>query len=72
MSLLKKIFTKENVIVGVLCIVALHPFIELDYLAYGLLDTIGLPRLSTVIDYIVLPLLVIAAFFCLKKIKRRY
>lgn len=71
MSLLKKIFTKENVIVGVLCIVALHPFIELDYLAYELLDTIGLPRLSTIIDYIILPLLVIAAFFLFEKNKKK-
>ena len=52
-------------------IIAMHPVIELDYLAANFFDSIGLPRITTLIDFIVLPLLVIFTFCLFEKNKKK-
>ena len=54
---MKKIFNKENLFALIFVIVALHPVIELDYLLGDVLPI----RLTTIIDFLVLPFLVILA-----------
>ncbi len=71
MEKIRKLFTKENVFAIVFVIIALHPFIELDYLSYEILNSIGLPRLTTVINFIVYPLLVILVFFLCEKNRKK-
>ena len=68
---MKKLLTKENLFVLILSLVALHPFIELDYLFYDSLNKIGLPRLTTVINFLVYPLLVILAFYLCEKDRKK-
>ena len=65
---MKKIFKKENIFTLVFIIVALHPIIELDYLVG---DKIHIPRLTTIIDFLVLPLLVILTFWFNEKNKKK-
>ncbi len=65
---MKKLFKKENLFTLIFVIVALHPIIELDYLIG---DKLPVPRLTTIIDFIVLPILVLATFICFEKKKKR-
>ncbi|MDD7775757.1 MAG: O-antigen ligase family protein [Solobacterium sp.] len=65
---MKKIFKKENIFTLVFIIVALHPIIELDYLVG---DKLPIPRLTTIIDFLVLPLLVVLAFWFNEKNKKK-
>ena len=65
---MKKILKKENLFTFVFIIVALHPIIELDYLIG---DKLPIPRLTTIIDFLVLPLLVMLAFWLNEKNKKK-
>ena len=65
---MKKLLKKENIFTLVFVIVALHPIIELDYLIG---DKLPIPRLTTIIDFLVLPLLVILAFWFNEKNKKK-
>lgn len=65
---MKKIFKKENLFTLIFIIVALHPIIELDYLV---VDILPIPRLTTIIDFVVLPLLVILTFYFNEKNKKK-
>ncbi|MBQ6223090.1 MAG: O-antigen ligase family protein [Solobacterium sp.] len=51
--------------------VIIQPVIDMDYLVYDFLDRFGLPRFSTVIRFVILPLLVLASFFLRDKKKLR-
>ena len=64
----KKLFNKENLFVLIFGIVTLHPIIELDYLIG---DKLPIPRLTTIIDFIVLPLLVILTYIFFEKNKKK-
>ena len=68
---MKKILNKENIFVLILALVALHPFVELDYLFYDQLNKIGLPRLTTVINFLVYPLLTVLVFLLYEKNKKK-
>ena len=68
---LKKYINKDMVYALTAIILMLHPVIELDYLAYPFLDSFGLPRLTTIIDLIVLPLIVILTFVLFEKNKTK-
>ncbi|MBR0462257.1 MAG: O-antigen ligase family protein [Erysipelotrichaceae bacterium] len=68
MGMIKKYFKKGNIFTFIFLIVAFHPLLELDYLLDGLLP---IPRLTTVINFIVLPLLVLLVFFAYEKNKKR-
>jgi len=62
----------QNKLYIFLCLIlALHPFIELDYLLANFFDSLSLPRITTVIDYLVLPLMVLICFFFFEKRKKR-
>ena len=50
--------------------VIIQPVIDMDYLVYDFLDQFGLPRLSTVIRFLVLPALVLAGFILKEKKKK--
>ena len=65
---MKKMFKKENLFTLIFIIVALHPIIELDYLVA---DILPIPRLTTIIDFLVLPFLVIFVFWFNEKNKKR-
>lgn len=65
---MKKIFKRENIFTLVFIFVALHPIIELDYLIG---DKLPIPRLTTIIDFLVLPLLVMLAFWFNEKNKKK-
>lgn len=64
---MKKIFKRENIFTLVFVIVALHPIIELDYL----IGELPIPRLTTIINFLVLPLLVVLAFWFNEKNKKK-
>lgn len=65
---MKKILKRENIFTLVFIIVALHPIIELDYLIG---DKLPIPRLTTIIDFLVLPLFVMLAFWFNEKNKKK-
>ena len=68
MENIKKVLKKETLFTVLFVIIALHPFIELDYL---LSDYINIPRLTTIIDYLVLPLLVLLICLLYERDKKR-
>lgn len=63
---MKKYLTKENLFTIVFALVAIHPLIELDYNF-----NLPIPRLTTIIDLVILPLLVIGVFFVAEKDKKK-
>ncbi len=69
--MIRRYFTKENLVVLVLALIALHPVIDLDYLLASFFDSIGMPRLSVIIDYLLLPFLAILTFILFEKRKKR-
>lgn len=66
---MSKLLKKENIFVLLFVVVALHPVIELDYLIGDYLGSI--PRLTTIIDFIVLPLIVLLTFVLFEKNKKK-
>ncbi|MBR3228513.1 MAG: O-antigen ligase family protein [Erysipelotrichaceae bacterium] len=66
--MINKLLKKENIFTLIFVIVALHPFIELDYLLGSVLS---IPRLTTILDFVVLPLCVVAVFFLCDRNKKR-
>ena len=47
----------------VILLIAIQPLIDMDYLFYDFLNQFGIPRLSTILRFIVIPLLILWAFF---------
>lgn len=70
-NLIEKYINKKTIYAAVIFLIVLHPIIELDYLFYDILNKFGLPRLTTIIDLLVLPLLVILTFCLFEKRKKR-
>ncbi len=68
MNLEKK---KELIFIAIFALIAVHPIIELDYLAYEFLNNIGIPRLTTLVNFIFYPLLVLLAFWFFDRNKKR-
>ena len=68
---MKKLDLKHIVYIITCLLVVLHPIIELDYLAYNFLDSIGLPRFTTVINCLIYPLLIVLTFFLFEKNKKK-
>jgi len=68
---MKKIFNKEDVFTFLFLIIALRPFLDLDYLAYDFLNSIGIPKPTTVINFVLLPLCVLLIFWWSEKNKKR-
>ncbi|MDD6369792.1 O-antigen ligase family protein [Galactobacillus timonensis] len=55
----------------ILILITIQPLIDLDYLVYDWLNQYGLPRPSTVMRFVILPVLIIAAYFVHDKNKKR-
>lgn len=68
---IKELLTKENVTLLTIVIVLLHPLLDMDYLAYGFLDSIGLPLPSTILHFLALPFLVITIFLVYEPNKKK-
>ena len=68
---MKKIFNEKILHILVLLLIILQPVMDLDYLFYDFLDSLGLPRLSTIVRFIVIPLLIIWSFFLRDKNKKK-
>ena len=69
---MKKLFSKENLLVLAFALIALHPLYEIDWCFDSFLGMPIAVRLSTVINFIVLPLLVLIIFFLFEKDKKKY
>ena len=73
-ELMKKLFEKvdSNLIKKVLFIsFCLLPVLELDYLAYEVLDQFGIPLPSTIFHYLWFPLLIVFTYLILEKKKKK-
>ena len=53
---MKKIFNEKLLHRLILLFIFIQPLIDMDYLVFEWLDRFGLPRFSTVIRFIILPL----------------
>ena len=65
--MLKKLFTKERLFSLIFVLIALHPFYELDHLFAKYLPF----RLTTLVNFVVYPLLVFGVFLLCEKNKKR-
>ena len=70
-KIIDKCINKKTIYIMVAILIVLHPIIELDYLFYDTLNKFGLPRLTTIVDLLILPLLVIATFCLFEKRKKK-
>lgn len=69
---MKKFINNEKYLtIAVVLLVALQPLIDMDYLVYPMLDKFGLPRLSTIIRFIIIPLLIIWTFYLKDQNKKK-
>ena len=57
--------------IAIILLIALQPIMDMDYLVYPFLDQFGLPRPSTIIRFIIIPLLVLATFIFKEKNKKQ-
>ncbi|MCF0116158.1 MAG: O-antigen ligase family protein [Erysipelotrichaceae bacterium] len=63
---------KEKILeIAVLLLIILQPIMDMDYLIYDFLDQFGIPRLSTIVRFIIIPLMIIACFFLKDKDKKK-
>ncbi|SJZ58779.1 O-antigen ligase family protein [Anaerorhabdus furcosa] len=68
---MKKLFNEKNLSIAIILLIALQPIIDMDYLAYEFLDQFGLPRLSTIIRFLIIPGLILWTFFLKEKNKKK-
>ena len=59
---MQKLINKQNIFIATILLVVLQPILDLDYLIYPFLDKYGLPRISTVINYVIIPIMVLLVF----------
>lgn len=69
--MIKKIINEKVLMWSVILLIALQPLIDMDYLLYDFLDQFGLPRISTIIRFIIIPLLIIWTFYLKDKNKKK-
>lgn len=69
--MIKKIVNEKVLMWAVILLIALQPLIDMDYLVYDFLDQFGLPRLSTIIRFIIIPLLILMTFYLKDKHKKK-
>ncbi|MBR5290118.1 MAG: O-antigen ligase family protein [Erysipelotrichaceae bacterium] len=68
---MKKYLTKGNYQIFLVLLIALQPIIELDYLIYPMLDSVGLPRPSTIFRFIIIPLTIALGFLLFDRKKKK-
>ena len=70
--MIKKFINNDKYLsIAVILLIALQPIIDMDYLVYDFLDQFGLPRLSTIIRFIIIPCLVLWTFYLKDKNKKK-
>ncbi|MCI5773557.1 MAG: O-antigen ligase family protein [Erysipelotrichaceae bacterium] len=69
--MIKKIINEKVLMWAVILLIALQPLIDMDYLIYDFLDQFGLPRLSTIIRFIIIPLLILGTFYLKDQNKKK-
>lgn len=55
----------------ILVFVIIQPIIDMDYLFYDFVNSLGLPRFATVVRFVILPLLVVCSFILREPKKKR-
>ena len=65
--------TKQESILrwSVIILIVIQPLIDMDYLIYDFLNQYGLPRFSTIIRFIIIPLLILWTFFLHDRNKKK-
>ena len=72
MTKIKSVFHSHKAMKGfVLLLFIIQPLIDLDYLIYPFLDQFGIPRPSTIIRFLIIPLAVLWTFFLADKNKKK-
>ena len=70
--MIKKFINNDKYLsITVILLIALQPIIDMDYLVYDFLDQFGLPRLSTIIRFIIIPCLVLWTFYLKDRNKKK-
>ena len=64
---MKNIDSKKIITWIVGALIMLQPIIDMDYLIYDFLNQFSIPRFSTIIRFIIIPLLVLWTFFTVEK-----
>lgn len=67
----KKYISPGNITIVLAILIAIQPILSLDYLAYETLNAIGLPRVSTLVYFLGIPILVMIGLFILEKNRLR-
>ncbi len=68
---MRKYFNKELLRIVLVVLIIMQPVIELDYMLYDLFSEFNIPLISTVVKFIVIPLLIIAGFILFDENKKR-
>ena len=68
---MKKLFNKENLLTLIFVLVALHPIYELDWCLNGVVGPNVPIRVSTIVNFIIFPLLVTLVFVLFEKNKKK-
>ncbi len=71
MERFKAILNKKKWSIILMLFVLIQPLIDLDYLWYGLFEEWGIPRFSTVVRFVILPLLILWSFAMQEKNKKK-
>ncbi len=71
MKKIKEIFSKKRWEVSLVLLILIQPLIDLDYLWYGTFEQWGVPRFSTIIRFVVLPLLILWTYALQTKNKKK-
>ena len=69
--MIKKIINEKVLMWAVILLIALQPLIDMDYMLYDFLDQFGLPRISTIVRFIIIPLLIVLTFYLKDKNKKK-
>ena len=69
MTFIKQLFKEKYLRIAIILLIILQPIIDMDYLIYDFLDQFGLPRFSTIIRFIIIPILILWTYFLKKKKK---
>lgn len=68
---IEKYITRENILIFVTLLVVLYPILELEYLLGDMFTFLNIPRFTTIVKFIVLPLLGVMIFLLFEKNKKR-
>ena len=71
MEKMKKIINSKYLTYFTIALVALNPLLELDSQIYPFFQKVGIPRLSTIVHFVLIPLLLLWAFLQKEEKKKR-